>query len=163
MAALASRNPMDHSRSTEVGPAKTISSFFEETDMNRKQKTSLTLALGAAFLAGLVAMPAAAADNPFAVRASADGYQVAATEAKCGEGKCGAAMGMGDTKKAEPGKTSADKATEKAKAKTKAKAKATEAKMKCGEGKCGAAMGMTEQDKAKMQKSEEGKCGGSKK
>ncbi|MFA5081978.1 MAG: hypothetical protein WC474_05480 [Hydrogenophilaceae bacterium] len=134
--------------------------------MNRKQ--NITLPLIAGFLAGLVVLPAAAADNPFAARASADGYRIAAAEAKCGEGKCGAAMGMGDSTKADPGKTTAEKAvTEKtkvkAKAKTKTKAKTTEATMKCGEGKCGAAMGMTEQDKAKMQKSEEGKCGGSKK
>ncbi|TCJ17165.1 hypothetical protein EZJ19_04230 [Parasulfuritortus cantonensis] len=122
--------------------------------MQRKQKNLSSLAW--ALAAGVTfALPAAAADNPFATPAGNGAFhQAAADEAKCG--KCGAAMGMGDANKAEPGKTSAEKATaskDKAKAakdKAKSKAKSTEAKAgeaKCGEGKCGAAMGMPEPNK----------------
>lgn len=136
--------------------------------MQRKQNTILTLVLAAAFAGGLAT--AHAADNPFAAARGAGSYAVAAADEamKCGAGKCGAAM-MGDSQKAEPGKTSTEKATTgktstekaatgKTKAKAKSKAKTTEAK--CGAGKCGAAMGMTEQDKAKMSKSAADKCAG---
>ena len=124
-----------------------------------KLKQNTTLALAAALFASLAAVPAMAADNPFA--APSAGYKVAADE--MAKGKCGATMGMGDSTKAEAGKTTTEKAvTEKPKAKKKAKAK-KDAAAKCGEGKCGAAMGMSEQDKAAMPKSDEKKCGASKK
>lgn len=53
----------------------------------------LAVAMGAAFVTSLAAMPAAnAADNPFAMTELAAGYLVAENkpmEGKCGEGKCG--------------------------------------------------------------------------
>jgi uncharacterized low-complexity protein len=119
--------------------------------MKRKQKSTLTLALGSAIAAGLASGPAAA-DNPFSAQALAGGYRVAAAdkamEGKCGEGKCGAAMGASS-----PGK---DAKTD-AKAKTGAKAKVMEAK--CGEGKCGGAMKGPADGSGKAV---EGKCAGAK-
>jgi len=121
--------------------------------MKRKQKSTLGLALGSAIAAGLASAPAAA-DNPFAAQALAGGYMVAAAdkamEAKCGEGKCGAAMATTATDKAKvvPDKTNA---------KTKANAKVMEAK--CGEGKCG---GMVKGATDASGKAPEGKCAGAK-
>lgn len=89
----------------------------------------------------LAAAPAAAVDvNPFAqsgprLVAAAD----QASASKCGVGKCGAAMGMEDSK---------------ASPKPKSKDKAGEAK--CGQGKCG---GSAKPDAA----AGSGKCGGAQK
>jgi uncharacterized low-complexity protein len=75
------------------------------------KKSALSLAVGTAFAATLVAAPlASAAENPFKMDSLKSGYQVADghkkdKEGKCGEGKCG-----GDKKDKEG---------------------------KCGEGKCG--------------------------
>jgi len=74
------------------------------------KKTALTLAIGSAIAASMVAVPVSASENPFASQSLSKGYMVSeAAEAKCGakktgEGKCGGA-------KAKEGK--------------------------CGEGKCG--------------------------
>lgn len=105
--------------------------------MKRNKQAALTLALGSAVAASLAAAPVSAAENPFAAQAMANGYLVAeadkAPEGKCGgkkakEGKCGAkakegkcggakakegkcgSAAQGDAQKAEPGKTSAEKA-----------------------------------------------------
>jgi uncharacterized low-complexity protein len=121
--------------------------------MKRNKQTALTLAVGSAIAASLAAVSATAAENPFAAQSLGSGYMVASNhgnkamegkcgegkcggsktqtktksqEGKCGEGKCGSAMkAQGDAKKAEEGKTSAEKAGSKAK------------EGKCGEGKCG--------------------------
>jgi uncharacterized low-complexity protein len=109
------------------------------------RKTALTLALGSAVAATLVAAPLANAnDNPFKLQSLKSGYQVADTkgkEGKCGEGKCG-----GDKKK--DGACGGDKAKEGACGGDKAKDGASGDKAK--EGACGG-------DKAK-----DGKCGGNK-
>lgn len=58
-------------------------------------KTTLTLATGAAFAATVALAPVAhAADNPFGMAKLDSGYQLAAADdkkkdGKCGEGKCG--------------------------------------------------------------------------
>jgi uncharacterized low-complexity protein len=104
----------------------------------------LAIALGAAFVTSLTAIPVAnAAENPFAMSELSSGYMVTEmAEGKCGEGKCG-----GDKTKAE-GKCGGDKAA--------AEGDKAAAEGKCGEGKCG-------RDKTKAEgKCGEGKCGGSK-
>ncbi len=98
------------------------------------KKSAVTLALGTAFAASMLAGSyAQAADNPFEMQSLKNGYQVAqADDAKGKEGKCG-----GDKKK--DAKCGGDKKKD----------------GKCGEGKCGG-------DKKKDGKCGEGKCGGSK-
>lgn len=109
--------------------------------MAKLNKTSIALAMGAAFAVSVgttsIASAANTAENPFAMNDLSSGYMVAeaekAKEGKCGEGKCG-----GDMKK---------------------DGKAKEGK--CGEGKCGG--DMKKDGKAKEGKCGEGKCGGDKK
>ena len=106
-------------------------------------KKPLAIALGAAFVTSLAAIPVAnAAENPFAMSELTSGYMVAEmAEGKCGEGKCGGDKAKEEGKCGE-GKCGGDKAA---------------AEGKCGEGKCGG-------DKAKAEgKCGEGKCGGDKK
>lgn len=107
-----------------------------------KKQTLMSVAVGAAFAAGLAAPVAYAAENPFAMQSLERGYQVAdahkhgegkcGAEGKCGhsktkDGKCGEGKCGSHEKKAGEGKCGGDKkATE---------GKATEGK--CGEGKCG--------------------------
>lgn len=97
------------------------------------KKTALSLALGSAVAASLLAAPVVnAAKNPFEMQSLKSGYQVVADN-KGAEGKCG-----GD--KGKEGKCGGDKKKD----------------GKCGEGKCGG-------DKKKDGKCGEGKCGGDKK
>lgn len=50
----------------------------------------LATAIGASFVASMAASPIVNADqNPFAMSPLSSGYQVAAKEGQCGEGKCG--------------------------------------------------------------------------
>jgi len=112
------------------------------------KKTALTLALGSAIAASMVAQTAAAADNPFAAQSLTKGYMVAeAAEAKCGANKAGEAK-CGSNKSTEAQCGAAKKAAEDAAAKQKMMKEG-----KCGEGMCGA-------KKAKEGKCGEGKCGG---
>ncbi|PSL11827.1 hypothetical protein CLV44_12250 [Marinobacterium halophilum] len=83
-------------------------------------------AVGTAFLLGLGATSAVAADNPFAAQPLSSGYAELA-EAKCGEAKCG-----GDTK---PKADTEGKCGE-AKCGAEATPKA-DTEGKCGEAKCG--------------------------
>lgn len=90
----------------------------------KSKKTSVSLAIGSAFAASMIALPAAQADNsPFAMQQLQNGYMVAdnhAGDAKAKEGKCGGAKEK--DMKAKDGKCG------------------NNAKMKdgkCGEGKCG--------------------------
>ena len=109
--------------------------------MKRKQQNALTLALGSALAASLASAPATAA-NPFASQALAKGYMVAATEAKCGQGKCGASMGMTEQDKTGMSKSDEGKcgsADGKKAAQGKVSAKKAKAKSKSAEGKCAAA------------------------
>lgn len=76
--------------------------------MNKQFITGITLALTAA--SGITQ----ANENPFAVKQLASGYQLAQTDTKSAEGKCG------------EGKCGAKEASDK------------KAEGKCGEGKCGA-------------------------
>ncbi len=118
--------------------------------MKKSMKKSLSIALGATFIAAMSASPVANADtNPFGMQNLESGYMQVA-EGKCGEGKCGegkakeAKCGEGEGKaKAEEGKCGEGKAKE----------------AKCGEGKCGEGM-MNKSEKAKEAKCGEGKCGG---
>ncbi|MEW6514630.1 MAG: hypothetical protein AB1443_11585 [Pseudomonadota bacterium] len=70
-----------------------------------KNKTTLTLAAGAAFIATTAFAPiASAADNPFGMAKLDSGYQLAAADdkkkdGKCGEGKCGGDKKPADDKK----------------------------------------------------------------
>jgi len=67
--------------------------------MNTVKKNSIALTIGAVVIgtAGLTATSAQA--NPFEFQEMVTGYQVDATEGKCGEGKCG-----GDAKAKKEGK-----------------------------------------------------------
>ncbi len=99
--------------------------------MKNTMKKSLSVAMGATFIAAMAASPVANADvNPFGMQNLESGYMQVA-EGKCGEGKCGEG---------------------------KDKDKAKEAK--CGEGKCGEGMmKKTEEGKCGEGKTKEGKCG----
>jgi uncharacterized low-complexity protein len=102
----------------------------------------VSLAVGAAFVAGMASAPAVQADvNPFAVTALSSGYMVAdkGTEGNCGakkpvtEAECGANKAK-QVKEAECG---ANKKAEEAKCgANKAKPKPIK-EAKCGEAKCG--------------------------
>lgn len=67
--------------------------------MNKTQKT-LSLAIGGALALSVAATTVNAAENPFALKSLATGYQVAdahdakAADGKCGTGKCGSAEKM---------------------------------------------------------------------
>jgi uncharacterized low-complexity protein len=93
--------------------------------MKKSMKKSLSVAMGATFLAAMSATPVANADtNPFGIQALKSGYmhvaqnddedegKAKAKEAKCGEGKCG-------------------------EGKMKKEGKCGEGKAKAKEGKCG--------------------------
>jgi len=96
--------------------------------MNNKTLFSATLS-GAALVGSLATFTLAqASDNPFAAQPLDRGYmQLAETEGKCGEGKCGEGKtaegkcGEGKAAEGKCGEGKADKAAE----------------GKCGEGKCG--------------------------
>ena len=77
--------------------------------MNTIKKNSIALTLGAVVVSGTSFICADVQANPFEFQQMVTGYQVDATEGKCGEGKCG-----GDAKDAKAKKEG-----------------------KCGEGKCG--------------------------
>jgi uncharacterized low-complexity protein len=127
-------------------------------------KSTLSLAIGSAFAASMIAVPAAHAENnPFAMQQLQSGYMVAAADtaaapAKAAEGKCG-------------GKKEGEMKAKDGKCGNKAKMKDG----KCGEGKCGAgkkdakaapakaADGKCGGKKADDMKAKEGKCGGAKK
>lgn len=119
------------------------------------KKTALTLVLGSALAATLLAAPASATENPFAAQVMQKGYMVAesdkAAEAgKAVEAKCGA-------KKAKEAKCGGKKSAADADANKKMMKEG-----KCGEGKCGtknAKEGKCGGDKAKAP---EAKCGGKK-
>lgn len=100
------------------------------------KKTTLTAALGTAFVASLAATSVAhAAGNPFAMQSLEHGYMVADAGTKAKDGKCGGEKAALVTK-AKDGKCGGDKAKE-AKAE---EMKYTDKNMpegKCGEGKCG--------------------------
>lgn len=117
--------------------------------MNNTHKT-IALAITGAFALSIAATSVSAAENPFAVKSLASGYQVADADmkmkdGKCGTGKCGANKKkvMGD-KKAHEGSCSAEKAAEgKCSADMKKDEKAHEGSCsaaKAAEGKCSADM-----------------------
>ena len=106
--------------------------------MAKNMKKPLAAAVGAAFMASVVAVPmATAGENPFQVTQLNAGYNLASKaegEGKCGEGKCG-------------------------ESKTEAKA---DGEGKCGEGKCGESKAKPEAKADGEGKCGEGKCGGDK-
>ncbi len=83
--------------------------------MHKTQKT-ISLAIGSAFALSIAATTVNAAENPFALKSLASGYQVAEAdstkvkEGKCAAGKCGASMKK--TQKSKDGKCSAEKMKE---------------------------------------------------
>ncbi len=98
---------------------------------------AVALAVSGAFVLSIGAASINAAENPFAIKSMAKGYQVAdhhegdkMKDGKCGEGKCGAEMKKSGAKEMKDGK--------------------------CGEGKCGADM------KKDAAKGKEGSCGAEK-
>lgn len=112
--------------------------------MNKTQKT-ISLAIGGALALSVAATTVNAAENPFALKTLATGYQVAdahdtkMSDGKCGTGKCGTAekakeMKMQDAKCGSSKAGHAEKTAEKAK-----------------DGACGG------------NKAKEGACGGEKK
>jgi len=106
--------------------------------MNTVKKNTIALTLGAVVVGSASFVSADAQANPFEFQQLVTGYQLDATEGKCGEGKCGE-----DAKKGKKeGKCGEGKCGEDAKKDKK--------EGKCGEGKCG--------EDAKKDK-KEGKCG----
>ncbi len=103
-------------------------------------KKSMSIAMGATFVAAMSAAPMANADtNPFGIQNLDSGYlQVA--EGKCGEGKCGAKKDNKEGKCGE-GKCGEGKAKKEGKCGEKKSEMKGEMKGKkegkCGEGKCG--------------------------
>jgi len=88
--------------------------------MSGKTSKTLSLAIGAAFVASLATSSiVSAAENPFEMTKLSNGYETVAKEGKCGEGKCG------------EGKKKDSKCDESKKKDGKKK------EGKCGEGKCG--------------------------
>jgi len=100
----------------------------------KNTRTPIALAIGGAFALSIAASSVNAAENPFAAKSLASGYQVAdnhkTKDGKCATGKCGANKKKGE--KAGEGKCSAEM---------------KEKEGKCATGKCGAEM-----------KTKEGKC-----
>ncbi|MGZ8258064.1 MAG: hypothetical protein ACXWTR_02690 [Methylotenera sp.] len=89
--------------------------------MNNTQKT-IALAIGGAFALSIAAISVNAAENPFAMKSLASGYQVADNttgkmkDGKCAAGKCGAnkkaAMEKEAMEKSKEGSCSAEKMKE---------------------------------------------------
>lgn len=131
--------------------------------MNTTHK-ALFASVGAAFALS-VAVPATAAENPFALKTLSSGYQVAdnhdtkAKEGKCGTGKCGASHKKSKNK-AKDGACSHDKAKEGSCSHDKAKEGACSAE-KMKEGACSAEK--MKEGACSAEKMKEGACGGEKK
>jgi len=108
--------------------------------MNKTQKT-ISLAIGGALALSVAAITVNAAENPFALKTLANGYQVAdahdakSADGKCGTGKCG----------------TAEKAKEMKMQDAKCGTSKTSSAEKAKEGSCGG------------EKAKEGSCGGEKK
>lgn len=108
--------------------------------MNKTQKT-ISLAIGGALALSVAATTVNAAENPFALKTLANGYQVAdahdakSADGKCGTGKCG----------------TAEKAKEMKMQDAKCGSSKTSSAEKAKEGSCGG------------EKAKEGSCGGEKK
>jgi uncharacterized low-complexity protein len=82
-------------------------------EMSMNTKTSLKLALGTTFAAGLaLGAVQAVADNPFSANALSGGYLQLAENKAGGEMKCGAGMCGGNMKKAGEGKCGGAKSDE---------------------------------------------------
>ena len=96
----------------------------------------LAAAIGTAFVLGVAATPASAAENPFGMSDLGSGYQVAA-EGKCGEGKCGNKKEKKEMEgKCGEGKCGGAKEMEK-NMEGKCGGAKSKKEGKCGEGKCG--------------------------
>ena len=145
------------------------------------RKTTVSMAVGSAFAAGVALVPVAnAAENPFALQSLDRGYMVASNHAqgkcgagkcgagKCGEGKCGPAMM--DVNK--DGKVTKDEFMKAHEAMFAAKDANKDGVLsgdemkpgmagKCGAGKCGAAKPAAPAKPAEG-KCGQGKCGGMK-
>ena len=86
------------------------------------------------------AAPLASADstaNPFGMTELSQGYNLAAAEGKCGEGKCGGSERKSSEGKCGEGKCGGSKSDKAAEGKCGGNKKAKAAESKCGEGKCG--------------------------
>lgn len=109
------------------------------------QKKTLALVMGGTLAASVAIAPAAAAENPFALKPLASGYMVADNhggdkmeDGKCGSGKCGSSMKK-KTEKAKEGNCGSEKGKEGSCSSEKGK-----------DGSCGS------------EKAKEGSCGGEK-
>ena len=115
--------------------------------MNNYMKKPLAAAVGAAFMASAMVIPAASAsENPFQLTQLSAGYELSSKaegEGKCGEGKCGEgkkakAEGEGKCGEAKEAKAEGEgKCGEGKKAAAKAEGEGKCGEGKCGEGKCG--------------------------
>lgn len=109
-------------------------------------KKSVSVAVGAAFVAAMSAAPVVNAEtNPFAMQSLDSGYMQLA-EGKCGEGKCGEGKkttkmegkcGEGKKESSMEGKCGEGKKADRMEGKCGESKKATRMEGKCGEGKCG--------------------------
>ncbi len=109
--------------------------------MNTIKKSSIALTLGAVVVGSASFVSVDVQANPFEFQQMVTGYQIDATEGKCGEGKCG-----GEAKAKKEGKSGEAKCGADAKAKK--------------EGKCGEAKSDVDAKAKKEGKCGEGKCGG---
>ncbi len=125
--------------------------------MNTVKNNSIALTLGTVVITGASLVSTDAQANPFEYQELVTGYQVDATEGKCGEGKCGGHAKSKDAKTKKEGKCGEGKCG------GDAKTKDGKAKMegKCGEGKCGGHAKTNDSKTKKEGKCGEGKCGGS--
>jgi uncharacterized low-complexity protein len=101
-----------------------------------KKNTTYLSAIGTAFAVSLAMSPtadAASSANPFLVAELGSGYMVAASEGKCGEGKCAS---NGGDRKAGEGNCASEKGKE---GDCSAKKDDKGGEGKCGEGKCAGA------------------------
>jgi len=106
--------------------------------MNTIKSNTIALTLGAVVVGSASFVSTDVQANPFEFQQLVTGYQLDATEGKCGEGKCGGnAKDAKDMKTKAEGKCGEGKCGGDAKDAKDAKGIKTKAEGKCGEGKCG--------------------------
>ncbi|MDR6981460.1 putative low-complexity protein [Rheinheimera pacifica] len=119
--------------------------------MKTMKQSNVAMAVGALVFGSLATVATTANANPFTAMELASGYEMVASEGKCGDDKAKKAKEKAKEAKCGEGKCGEDKMKDKA---DKAK------EGKCGEGKCGADKAKEAKDKPKKEgKCGEGKCG----
>ncbi|CAM3713336.1 HvfA family oxazolone/thioamide-modified RiPP metallophore [Rheinheimera salexigens] len=125
--------------------------------MKTIKHSNVAMAVGALVFGSLATVSTSADANPFTAQELTSGYQIAASEGKCGEAKCGEEMKKKHAEKMKEGKCGEGKCGEEMMKKSADKMQ----EGKCGEGKCGEEMMKEHADKTKA-KSKEATCGAGK-